>query len=170
MSDSSSPRDTWYTLLCDLQSSLADLDLFVPIPNENHFQQSLLKVCRKLHEGDHQRLQGIFVRHHAKIIAFVGDLDDSLGLPEPPGLGSLCWSVAFSVLKVSERKFLGRANLLDEPDEGLGGIRTSQQTSGFGEASPPSQQDPPSVRGRLVALPGRSFRPKPSPTTLSRVY
>jgi hypothetical protein len=100
MADSGTPRDTWYALLCNLQSSLAEVETYVAIPNKTSFQQQLLNVYRTFQEGDHQRLEGIFYRHHAGIIAFIGNLDESLDLKDPPYLANVFWSAAFSVFKV----------------------------------------------------------------------
>ena len=100
MSERDSPRDTWSTLLSDLQTSLTGQSTIF-IPSESGFHKAFLELCTHVHECDPQRLLGKFLRQHAQIIAFTGAIDESIGLTEPPCLSSLFWSVAFTTVKVS---------------------------------------------------------------------
>ncbi|MCJ1264295.1 hypothetical protein MMC22_004166 [Lobaria immixta] len=96
-------RDTWSTLLSDLQSSLEPQDP-IEIPNENKFHQAFEEVCTQVHECDRQRLLAKFLRQHDQIIVFIGALDESIGFTEPHCLSSLFWSVAFTTVQIALRR------------------------------------------------------------------
>jgi hypothetical protein len=100
MSGLERPRDTWSTLLSDLQPSLTSQEI-IPIPNESKFHKAFVELCTDVRERDPQRLLARFLRQHDQIIAFIGALDDSIGLEESHSLSSLFWSVAFTTVQVS---------------------------------------------------------------------
>lgn len=101
MSEPESPRDTWSTLLSDLESSLTSQETISSIPNETAFHRAFEEVCAQVQEPDSPRLLAKFLRQHDQIMVFIGALDESIGFTEPPSLSSLFWSVAFTTVQVS---------------------------------------------------------------------
>ncbi|KAL9098948.1 MAG: hypothetical protein Q9163_005484 [Psora crenata] len=104
-SDSAS---SWSSFLSDLSVSEQNTVIY----SENNFHQAFEKVCTELRERDPQRLLARFLRHHDQIIAFIGALDESIGLEAFNSLKSVFWSKAFAAvlaaLKTHKRDALFR--------------------------------------------------------------
>ena len=87
---------TWSSVLSDLSVS----EQYTVIQSENDFHRAFEEFCSDIRERDPQRLLARFLRHHDRIIAFIGALDESTGLDASNSLSSVFWSRAFATVLV----------------------------------------------------------------------
>lgn len=164
-------RDTWSTLLSDLQSSLARQDP-IEIPNENKFHQAFEEVCTQVHECDPQRLLAKFLRQHDQIIVFIGALDESIGFTEPHCLSSLFWSVAFTTVQVSIFCAISQPEFPSRTDWRITIDRaeaTKENHNICGESAK-AQRSPTCLRRPAATISRRSSSSRSSSKSLSRIH
>lgn len=162
-------RDTWSTLLSDLQSSLQEPILIL---NETKFHQAFEEVCAEVHETDPQRLLARFLRQHDQIIAFIGALDESIGFTEPHCLSSLFWSVAFTTVQVSIFCAISQPDFLGRTDWRIiiGRAEAQKETRNICGESAKAQRSPTCLRRPATTIPRRSSSSRSSSESLSRIH
>jgi hypothetical protein len=162
-SDTSS---SWSTLLAHLQPSQE----IVIIRDEGRFHRAFKKVCSEIRERDPERLLAKFLRHHAKIRAFIGALEESAGFDENRCLGQTFWSVSLWTVRVRRLHFMVAAVLRHFADINSDSFDRQGERVAFPELLPYAQRSFPLFRTRSLLVSRRPESPSTSSASICGIH